>query len=197
MGHDGGSNITPLLQAASNGDVAARDRVISIVYGELHERARALLAHEREGHTLSPRDLLHEAYLRLFTDEKIHWEDHNHFFAIAVRRMRQILINHAKHRNVRLRFVERIQTELQNHLQGKDQTETGVEALEEALERLERGGAKARILAQIVDMKFFGGMSQVEIAESLGVSSKTVQRDLKVALMLLLKDMAERGRGGS
>jgi RNA polymerase sigma factor (TIGR02999 family) len=182
--------ITRLLRAAAAGDTASRDRAVVLIYEDLHERARALLAGERADHTLSPRDLLHEVYLRLFEDERIEWQDRNHFFGIAVRRMRQILINHAKHHSVRMRFLERLGDELAR--EGRPSGDSGVdaEALEGALERLDGRGGKYEQLARVVDMRFFGGMSHEEIAGLLCASTKTVQRDLKAALMVLLRDLS-------
>jgi len=167
---------------------------VSLVYEELLSRAGRLIRNERDGHTLSPRDLVHETYLRLFGSDEIEWQDRRQFFAIAVRRMRQILINHAKRRKVRFRFFARARDELRDKGWRRDELEMEPDEVSQALAELERGGERSRRLGQIIELKFFGGLKHGEIAEQLDVSTKTVQRDLEAGLAVLLARVRRAGQ---
>ncbi|MBI4604116.1 MAG: RNA polymerase subunit sigma-70 [Planctomycetes bacterium] len=192
-------DITQLLRRASGGDKEALDRVVTLVFEELRARARMHLAGERPGHTLTPTALVNEAYLRLVGEKDVPYQDRRHFFAIASRKMRQILVNHAKHRAAHKRGGERMRVSLdESRLAAPEPVLDLVDllALDEALSRLEsRSGEHARRISEVVEMRLFGGRSAREIAECLGVAVRTVERDLKTGIMVLLHDLSEGSRG--
>jgi RNA polymerase sigma-70 factor (ECF subfamily) len=179
-----GPNVTTLLRAWGElGDHAAFDKIWPLIYDELQRLAVRMLQRERSAHTLAPTELIHEAYLRLAGGMQLELADRAHFFAIAARCMRQILVDHARRRHSRKRGSgDRPST--------FDETVivTGrpwdLVALDEALEELERHSERN---ARIVELHYFGGMTQQEIGVVCGVHVNTVARDLKFSEAWLLR----------
>jgi RNA polymerase sigma factor (TIGR02999 family) len=174
-------DITGLLAALRDGDRTALDRLFPLVYQELHARAHHQLARRRPGDTLSTTALVHEAYLKLTDSAHQTYEDRVHFFAVASRAMRQILVDYAR----RMTAAKRgggLAVSLDPDQLGDPGRAEELVALDEALTRLE--GLDER-LARTVEMRFFGGLSVEEAADALGVSPRTVKRDWRKARAFL------------
>lgn len=174
-------HVTRLLLSAREGDEAAQQELMDAVYGDLRRIARARFRNERVEHTLQPTALVHEVYARLAGEEGIDWQSRSHFFAVASRMMRRILINHARDRRAAKRRGVKVAVEPE-HLVGEPPG-LDVVALDEALSRLEAEHARC---AQVVEMRYFGGMSHEEIASVLGIGVATVKRDWTFARSWLL-----------
>ncbi|MEM7231264.1 MAG: ECF-type sigma factor [Planctomycetota bacterium] len=176
-------DVTRLLRAARAGDQRAADDVLPLVYGELRGRAAAYLRRERADHDLSPTGLVHEAYLKLVDQTRVEWKDRAHFFAIAATLMRRILVQEARDRNREKRGGGRTRVPLEDALAIEARPTPELLALDEALESLRE---HHELLAQIVDMRFFGGMTVTEVAEVLEIGERTVKRYWKAAQLFLL-----------
>ena len=181
-------NITEQLRDWSGGkDTEASDAVLNLVYDELHRQAHRYLSRERAGHTLQTTALVHEVYLKLVKQENIEWESRSHFFAIAARLMRQILIDYARTKHRAKRGGAKDKVPLENALTvGVGETNFDLLALDEALTRL---AAKEEHLANIVELRFFSGLSVEETAEVLGISDSTVKRDWQMAKAWLHREL--------
>jgi RNA polymerase sigma factor (TIGR02999 family) len=190
MGRDADSRrpeeITELLQAWSLGDRAAFDQLAPIVYSELRRLARRYMAHERPDHTLQPTALVHEAYMRLANFGDLHWKNRIHFFAISAQVMRRVLVDFARSRERHKRGGSSRRLSLEECDSLGVQHDTALLALDDALNALALQDARK---CQVVEMKFFGGLSTDEIALSLQVSPDTVLRDWKLAKLWLLREM--------
>jgi RNA polymerase sigma factor (TIGR02999 family) len=174
--HAAGS-LTALLAAWRGGDESARDRLLTTVYDELHRLAARAMQDDRPGHTLQATALVHEAYLRLAGSD-VPWEDRAHFYAIAARTMRRVLVDHARSRTRQKRGGAADAITLEEALAISPGRPADVEALDEALERL---GALDERKAKAVELHYFGGLSYEEVARTLGVAPATVHRDLRMA----------------
>ncbi len=172
------NGVTQLLSLWSRGDVVARDALIPLVYDELHRLARHFLSHQRPGHTLQSTALVHEAYLRLVGPSPVHFADRAHFFAVAARVMRHILVDHARARGAARRGGDGINITLDESVAMAPQRAVNVVALDDALNELAALDARQ---ATIVEMRFFGGLSIEETATALDLSPATVKRDWVVA----------------
>ena len=170
-------NVTVLLRDWREGDLDALDKLVPIVYGELRRLAATFLSSERPGHTLRPTDLVSEAYLRLIGAEPHQLNDRAHFFAIAGRNMRQILVDHARKRGRAKRGGGETPVTLVDNVIAADRPEALI-ALDDALVALEAIDARK---AKAIELSYFSGLSQAEIADVLGVHVNTVARDLKLA----------------
>lgn len=181
-------DITEILQQWSDGDENAVERLFPFVYDELRRLARNYLAKERSGHTLQPTALVHEAYLRLIDQNRTTWQNRIHFYAVAANMMRRILVNHARDRAAKKRGGDfQIVSLVENfNAAGKDTLD--VVRLNEALQELEKFDARK---SRVVEMRFFGGLSEKEISEVLKVSEKTVLRDWLMAKMWLRREMSQ------
>jgi len=175
------SEITTLLAAMRNGDSTAMDRLFPLVYREFHERAHRQLAQRRSGDTLSTTALVHETYLKLVGSSNQSYNDRIHFFAVASRAMRQILVDYARRFATRSRGDGRVVTLEPDALGNPDRADELV-ALDEGLEQLERLDPR---LVRIVELRFFGGLSVEEAADALGISPRTVKRDWQKARAFL------------
>jgi RNA polymerase sigma factor (TIGR02999 family) len=177
------SEITTLLQAANSGDGQAADRVVSMLYGELHRLARSRLRHSGELTLLDTTALVHESYLRIQQAGKPDFADRRHFLAYASKAMRTIVIDIARARQADRRGGQAqhvtLDTALGNSLAAQ---EDEVLRVHEALEELAEVDAR---LGRVVEMRYFGGLSEAEIAECLGVTERTVQRDWQKARLFL------------
>ncbi|HET8624544.1 MAG TPA: sigma-70 family RNA polymerase sigma factor [Gemmatimonadales bacterium] len=184
--------VTQLLIAWSNGDKAALDRMLPLVYEELRRLAAHYLSREREGHTLQPTALVHEAYLRLTDQRKADWKNRAQFLGLAAGMMRRILLNHARDRVAKKRGggAEQVSLSLVESPSGRPDVE--LIALEDGLERL---AALDPRKGRVVELKFFGGLTTEEIAEVLEVSAATVERDWTFARAWLY-EMIEGGEAG-
>jgi RNA polymerase sigma factor (TIGR02999 family) len=183
-----GRDVSVLLRAWSGGDPAALDQLAPIVYDALHRLARRYLRGERRDHSLQTTALVHEAYLRLVDHTRMEWQDRAHFFAVSAQVMRRILVDHARRRNVkRGHGLRRVSLEEATMVGG--QRPADLAALDDALTLLaERDPRKA----QVVEMRFFGGLSVEESAEVLGVSPVTVMRDWRTAKAWLYRELTPR-----
>jgi RNA polymerase sigma factor (TIGR02999 family) len=175
------SEITSLLVAMREGDTSAMDRLFPLVYREFHGRAHQQLARRRPGETLSTTALVHETYLKLAGSAKQTYEDRIHFYAVASRAMRQILVDYARRNATAKRGGGRAVTLDGESAANPDRAEELL-ALEEGLEQLQQVDPR---LVQTVELRFFGGLSVEETADALGVSPRTVKRDWQRARAFL------------
>lgn len=182
----GPSDVTELLALAREGDQAALERVFPLVYDELRRVAGYQLRGERAGHTLQPTALVNEAYMKLVRSPGVDWRDRAHFVAIAARAMRQVLVDHARRRDAAKRGGDMRQTTLSGVPLGVDMNSEELLALDEALDRLD---ALEPRLRQVVEYKFFGGLTDKETAELLGVTPRTAQRDWVKARAWLYREL--------
>ena len=179
--------VTQLLIAWGNGDPAARDELMSVVYQELHRLAQHYMRRESPGHTLQTSALVHEAFLRLVDQKDIHWQNRAHFFGIAAQMMRRILVDHARKRHQAKRGGGARPMSLDEGLIVSDERNAEVVALDETLERLAEFDLRK---SQIVELRFFGGLSIEETAKVLAVSPGTVMRDWTLAKAWLRREMS-------
>jgi RNA polymerase sigma factor (TIGR02999 family) len=180
--------ITDLLHAHAAGDAAALDQLLPRVYGELRRIARLRLRRERDAHTLAATDLVHEAYLKLLPVERVDWRSRAHFFAIASRAMRNVLVDHAVRRGAAKRGAGATALALDDSdAAAAGQPLDDLIALSEALERLEQLDARQ---ARVVECRFFGGLSLDETAAALNTSAATVSRDWAFARAWLHHELA-------
>jgi RNA polymerase sigma factor (TIGR02999 family) len=180
-------DITQMLIAWSNGDREALDELIPVVYAELRRQAARHLRHERDGHTLQTTDLIHEAYLRLVDQKNVHWQNRAHFFAVAAKLMRRILVDHARRRHRAKRGGSGIALPLDEGLVvAAEQSNTDLLALDEGLTRLAAIDLRQ---TQIVELRFFSGLTIEETAAVLGVSLTTVKDDLNMAKAWLRREI--------
>lgn len=185
--------VTSLLGQLRTGDREAFDRVFPLVYGELRRIADRQLRGERSNHTLQPTALVNEAYVKLAGSAGMEYQDRVHFVAVAARAMRQILVDHARRRDAAKRGGGRANTTLDGKEIGLGAAGSDVEllALDAALDRLESLDPRIR---QVVEFRFFGGLTDGEIAEVLGVTTRTVQRDWVKGRAWLYKELyGDRG----
>lgn len=185
--------ITHALARLRAGDTAALGDLFPLIYDELKGVARAQLAGEQTGHTLGPTALVHEAYMNLARRTRLRPEDRTHFLNVAAQTMRRVLIDHARARKRLKRGSGETPVLLEEvHAVMTDQAADELVALDDALERLALANPRA---AQVVERRFFAGLSLEETAEVLGVSSKTVQRDWLVARAWLRKEIDQELEG--
>jgi RNA polymerase sigma-70 factor, ECF subfamily len=186
-------DVTQLLQAWGRGEEAALDRLLPLVYRDLHLRARRCMAGERVEHSLQTTALIHEAYLRLVGPSPVAWESRGHFFAVAARVMRRILVDHARARRSLKRGGEGRPVTLDEQLVVAGGPDRDLVSLDDALQALATFDERK---ARVVEMRFFGGLSVEETAEVLKVSPQTVLRDWKLAKVWLLREM-KRGEAAT
>jgi RNA polymerase sigma-70 factor, ECF subfamily len=183
-------NVTILLEGARRGDEQALAALVPLVYNELRRLAAGFLRREPPGQTLQPTALVHEAYLRLMRDAELSWQNRAHFFGIAARSMRQILVDRARARRTAKRGGGQMKVTLDPELMAADARTFDLEALDAALTRLAAFDAE---LAHIVEIRFFGGLSVEEAAEALHVSPATIKRRWSLARAWLARELgAER-----
>jgi RNA polymerase sigma factor (TIGR02999 family) len=167
-------HVTRLLAELTAGRRDALDELVPMVYGDLRQIARAHLRGERTGHTLNTTGLVHEAYIRLARLERIEWQDRRHFFAVASRAMRRVLIDWAKARRRDKRGGGAVQVPLDEAMHLTEQQADELIALDSALTRLE---AVSERQSRLVECRFFGGLTMEESADVLGISLATAKRD--------------------
>jgi RNA polymerase sigma factor (TIGR02999 family) len=188
-GDTSAGDISGILRAWSDGDQSALDRLTPIVYDELRRLARRYMRHERPGHSLQTAALVNEAYLRLVDYERMQWQNRAHFFAVSAQLMRRILVDHARRHNLKrgggVEHVALEEAAVGGGGQGPD-----LVALDDAMNALARIDPRK---VQVVEMRFFGGLSVEEIAEVLKISAITVKRDWRLARAWLYRELT----GGS
>jgi len=180
-------DITLLLTEWAGGNRQALGELTPLVYRELRQLAASYLRRERPGHTLQPTALVHEAYLRLVDQTSPNLENRSHFYGVAARLMRQILVNHARRKHAAKRGG--IKVPLEESMGSKPDVTPDLLELDTALEALEKIDPRK---SQAVELRYFGGLSEEEIARSLNVSAITVRRDLKMAKAWLHHEMQGR-----
>jgi RNA polymerase sigma factor (TIGR02999 family) len=173
--------VTTLLRAWRRGDQAAFERLTPLVYDQLRRLARHYLRGERPNHTLRPTALVHEAYLRLVNLDQVDWQDRSHFFALAARQMRRILVDSARARRYQKRGGGAVSVTFDEAL-AVSRRDPDLVALDDALELL---GQQDERKVRVVELRFFGGLTNDEIAAALGISSDTVTRDWQMAKLWL------------
>jgi RNA polymerase sigma-70 factor (ECF subfamily) len=186
--------VTDLLQAWGRGDQEALQKLIPLVYEELHGAARRYMARERHGHTLQTTALIHETYLRLVDIRQVKWQNRAHFLAICARLMRRILIDFARRRGYKKRGSAVFHIDFDEQLVVSSYPDSNLLAVDEALERLARVDARK---SRVVELRFFGGLGVKETAEVMKISTDTVMRDWKFAKVWLLRDLRGGARHGA
>jgi RNA polymerase sigma factor (TIGR02999 family) len=178
MSEESSQNVTLLFQRAQNGDRTALDEVLPLVYKELRRIAARQLANERSNHTLQATALVHEAYLRLIDQHSVDWNNRAHFFSIAAEMMRRILVNHAVSRRAQKRGEGETLLSLDDMINFPNKQNLDLILLDEALKRLAEFDPTQ---ARIVEMRFFAGLTNEEVAAVLSVSDSTVKREWRSA----------------
>lgn len=187
-------SVTRALIDAARGDQGAADRLWSLVYDELRAIAHRELYGEERGQTLSTTVLVNEAYLKLIDVDRVAWRDRAHFFAVACRGMRQVLVDRARHRMARKRSGRRHEVTLTTALRMAEEASQELIELDEALTEL---AAHQERLAKVVELRFFGGLSVPETAEVMGTSARTVERDWRRAKAYLMRLLTPAGPDGA
>ena len=182
-------DVTQLLKAWSNGEQEALDRLIPLVYHELHRLAHRYMGRERSVHTLQSTALVHEAYERLIHLKDMSWQNRAHFFAVSAQVMRRILVDYARSRRYRKRGGDWRQVPLNEAVAVFRDRRTDIVALDDALQALARIDPRK---SRMVEMRFFGGLSIKETAGVLGVSEDTVLRDWRLAKAWLLRELSQK-----
>lgn len=180
------SEVTALLRAWSRGDQDALAKIAKLVYPELRDMARKCLSRERPNHTIQATALVHEAYIRLLDIREIQWQDRAHFLAVGARVMRRILVDYARARDCAKREGSAQHTPLNDALLISSEPDPMVVHLNDALDRL--AGFDSR-KAQVVEMRYFGGLTAAEISAVLHISPQSVNRDWSLAKAWLVREM--------
>ena len=181
--------ITALLQQIKQGDVAAESELMPLIYQQLRAIARKQMAHERPDHSLQATILVHDAFLQLVGNSQIDWSNRAHFFALASRAMRRMLIDHARAAHAQKRPGARQKVELESALVFVEGQAPDLLALDQALARLAEWDARQ---SRVVEMHFFGGLGFDEIAEVLGISDRTAKRDWAMARAWLYRQLSKQ-----
>jgi RNA polymerase sigma factor (TIGR02999 family) len=182
-------SITQLLIAWSDGDRAALDELVPLVHAELRRLARSYMRGERQGHTLQTTALINEAYLRLVEQKHVRWQNRAHFLAIAAQLMRRILVDYARRRQYQKRGAGAVQVTLAEAESRSNESSPDLVALDEALTELATRDPRR---SQVVELRFFGGLSIEESAEAMKVSTTTIERDWTIAKAWLHKELAKK-----
>ena len=181
---------TALLLAWGRGEKDAFDRLVPLVHDELHRLARHYMAGERTGHTLQTSALVNEAYLRLIDISQVRWQNRTHFFAMAARTMRRILVDSARARNNQRRGGDVVKVSLDEAVVVARDPRQDLVAVDDALGRLATAHPRQ---AEVVELRFFGGLTLEETATALAMSVDTVKRDWRFAKLWLLRDLRATG----
>jgi RNA polymerase sigma-70 factor (ECF subfamily) len=189
--HADDSQVTLLLKAMKNGDQSAAEKLLPLVYKELHRTAKSYMRRERPEHTLQPTALIHEAYLRLAHDD-VDWQSRQHFIGVAANVMRRVLVDHARAHKAEMRGggLERI--EFEEGLAISKERSSEVIALHDALNRLELLNPRR---AKVVELRYFGGLSVEEVAAVLDMSPRSVKRDWALARPWLFREIQNSALG--
>jgi RNA polymerase sigma-70 factor (ECF subfamily) len=182
----GSTQVTALLQAWTAGESAALDKLTPLIHDELRRLARRLMSGEQPDHTLQPTALVNEAFLRLVDIKQVQWKDRAHFLAMAARSMRRVLVDMARSKSYAKRGSRGKKVLLDENMIGSDEPARDVVALDDALKDL--SGVDPR-KGQVVELRFFGGLTEEETAQVLAVSLETVQRDWRLARAWLRREL--------
>jgi len=182
--------ITELLHAWGGGDEAALDQLIPAVYGELRRIAANFMRRQRPNNTLQASALVNEAFLRLVDSNKVNWQSRTHFYAVSAQLMRRILVDAARRRNSQKRGGDRLRVTLDERVDLPAEGETDLVALDEALTRLAELNPRH---GRIVELRYFGGLTEPQIAETLKISERTVRRDWSLARAWLYRELQSSG----
>jgi RNA polymerase sigma-70 factor (ECF subfamily) len=177
--------VTQLLKAMHAGDNSAADRLLPLVYRELHKLAMAYMRRERPDHTLQPTALINEAYIRL-AGEDVDWTGRDQFIGLAAHVMRQVLVDHARAHNAERRAGGLRRVELAEGIAVSPEKAGEIEWIDEALGRL---AVRSKRQAQVVELRYFGGLSVEQAASVLGIAPRSVKRDWSLARMWLSRQM--------
>lgn len=178
--------VTELLMAWGKGDGDALSRLTPLVYDELHRLAAAYMRREKAGHTLQTSALVNEAYIKLVDSSRVGWQNRAHFFAVAAQLMRRILVDFARSRQYQKRGGEWRQVTLDERLGITTRLDSDLVAIDEALQELAKIDPRK---AQVIELRFFGGLSLEETSEALQVSTDTVGRDWRAAKAWLVREL--------
>jgi RNA polymerase sigma factor (TIGR02999 family) len=182
------SGVSDLLRAWGQGDLRARDDVLPLVYRELRRRAAGYLRHERPDHTLQPTALVHEAYLKLVGQDRVAWRNRAQFFGVAAQMMRRILVDHARARKAAKRPGGALKVPLDDRMGATKPRTWDLIALDEALTKLETFDPR---LSHIVELRYFGGLSEAGVADVMSISRSTVTREWQTARTWLYRQLTE------
>jgi RNA polymerase sigma factor (TIGR02999 family) len=178
-------DVTQLLKAMHNGDPAAANRLLPLIYSELHRLARAYMRRERPDHTLQATALINEAYLRL-AGEDIDWNNRAHFIGLAAHAMRQVLVDHARRHNAERRAGGLNRVEMHDDLAVSPSRLDEIASVDQALTRLAANNPRQ---ARVVELRYFGGLSVEQIARILEVAPRSVKRDWSLARIFLAREL--------
>jgi len=178
--------ITQLLVAWGKGDETALDQLIPAVYGELRRIAGNFMKRQNPGNTLQASALVNEAFMRLVDSNKVNWQSRTHFFAVSAQLMRRVLVDAARRRNSQKRGGDRMRITLDDRVDVSNEDDTDLVALDEALTRLADLNPRH---SRIVELRYFGGLTEEQVAETLNVSARTVRRDWSVARAWLFREL--------
>lgn len=185
--------VTLLLRAMKNGDNSAAERLLPLVYGELHRLARSYMRRERADHTLQPTALINEAYLRLAHDD-IDWQNRQHFIAVAATVMRRFLVDYARGHDAEMRGGNFQRVQLSEVFAIAPERTEEVLAVDEALNALQAINPRQ---AQVVELRYFAGLSIEEVASTLNISPRSVKRDWMQARRWLFREVQKNAPGGA
>jgi RNA polymerase sigma factor (TIGR02999 family) len=185
--------VSNLLRAWAGGDLRARDELVPLVYHELRKRASGYLRHERPDHTLQATALVHEAFLRLAGHNRVAWQNRGHFYAVAAQAMRRILVDHARERRAAKRPGAKNRVDLDDQIPAPEFPSGDILLLDEALSELSALDPRQ---GRVVELRYFGGLSEQEVADALSVSRATVTREWKRARAWLYHRMTPMSTGG-
>lgn len=183
--------VTRLLRAWSSGNEQALQELMPLVYGELHRLAQRYMAAEQSGHPLQTTALVHEVYIRLVDVKNVDWQNRAHFYALSARLMRRILVDFARTRNYQKRGAQFAHIQLEEAATVSAAVSSELLAVDDALKQLAAVDARK---SDVVEMRFFGGLTVDEIAAALQVSPETVARDWKLAKAWLLRELSHEDR---
>jgi RNA polymerase sigma-70 factor, ECF subfamily len=182
------SQATQIVNAIAAGDRSGADRLFSLLYSALRDLASRYLRGEKPDHTLSPTDLVHEAYIKLIDQTKVEWRGKTHFLAIGAQAMRRILVDHARYKHRAKRGGGRVRIQLNEQVALSPQRDEDLLALDETLVKLAEVDPRQ---AAIVELRFFGGLNVAEVAEVLGVSKRTVENEWTAVRAWLRRELAD------
>jgi len=178
--------VTQLLHAWRGGDRVALEKLMPVVYAEMHRLAHIYMIRERPGHTLQTSALVNEAYLRLIDANRVDWQDRAHFFAVSAKVMRQVLMQHARLRYARKRGGGAVKVDFDEAFVPSPERDADLIALDDALNALAQKDPRE---AKVVELRFFGGLSEQETAHVLGISDRTVRREWEHAKAWLIHQL--------
>lgn len=182
------TQVTQILEDLKGGDRSAWERLLPVIYDELRELASRYLRRERKGHTLQPTALVHETYLKLVGQSQVDWHGRAHFFAVAAQAMRRILVDYARQHLAAKRGGGRHRITLDEQLIAQSRDQEDVLALEDALVKLAELDSRQ---AKMVELRFFGGLNVAEVAEVLGTSKRTAEREWTMVRSWLRRELSE------